>query len=251
MRFPAAAFALAALASILGAAWISGCNDLTSDCELNLRCAPASPPDEPKCSGLFMPGACDVCLQGACCQELADCALDGVCLNGCLFNVLPSPPECASPPTAGVLQALDECLKSECPAECAPADQCNPVTVNGCPAGGTDCDLVYPGIFVCLPPFGTPAAICEACNNLNGPYCGGGLHCFAESNTCARYCCSDADCGVGRCELDPLKAFGAPLAVAGDAVGLCVNMAAGMGPACDAPQVSPSGGACFAGFAPM
>lgn len=74
-----------------------------------------------------------------------------------------------------------------------------------------------------------------------------------SSTVCARYCCTDADCGAtGRCELDPMKAFGAQLAVPGDVVGVCVSMASPTDAACDMlPEPPPSGGTCFGGFPPM
>jgi hypothetical protein len=53
---------------------------------------------------------------------------------------------------------------------------------------------------------------------------------------------------MGKCELDPLLAFGAALAIPEDKVGVCLNMDASMGAACDAPPTSPSNGTCFGGF---
>jgi hypothetical protein len=70
---------------------------------------------------------------------------------------------------------------------------CNPVTNAGCSASQT-CDMSTEG-FNCFPA-GT-ADTCEACDVENGPYCASGGVCV--DNACARYCCTDADCGCGTC----------------------------------------------------
>jgi hypothetical protein len=85
-------------------------------------------------------------------------------------------------------------------------------------------------------------------DSAGGPFCDVPLTCDVHTNTCARFCCTDADCGTGRCELDPQKAFGGALVNTGDAVGIC--LAADNTPACDAPAVAASKGACLQGLAP-
>lgn len=272
MRVPGSAIAVVTLVALAVTGWAAGCTSLSDDCELNLNCPPRPGDDttstststgtgtgpSASCTGFFFSPVCDKCLQASCCQELGECAADYACINYCVFGVLPSPPECSVAPTSTRLESFGQCMSTRCPTECAPKDQCNPVTTNGCAAGGTNCELVYPGMFVCIPPFGTPVEQCGACDNLMGPFCGPGLRCYTQPGgpagpgTCARYCCSDLDCGLeGRCELDPMLAFGAPLALAGDMVGVCVSTAPTGGAACGAPAMSPSGGACFAGFPPM
>ena len=84
---------------------------------------------------------------------------------------------------------------------------CNPVTNAGC-AAGEECDGDVDNSndligFICYPPPNT-AKVCDTCDDMNGPYCGGGLTCVGVSATtsvCARFCCSDADCGTGKCTM--------------------------------------------------
>lgn len=246
MRLPAAAMALGMLAALAFGVWATGCTGLSNDCELNLNCAPP-PASAPECKGAFFSAVCDDCLMDSCCKELGECDDDGTCMFSCAFTVLPSPPECGKPPTVSYFDNLKKCMKTSCEAACTPKDQCNPVTNAGCMPDGSQCDVVFPGLFVCFQPFGTPAALCGACDNLKGPYCGPGLRCHAGSNTCGKYCCTDADCGTGRCELDPIKAFGSTLELSKNKVGVCVTMD-GSAAACDAPATPASNGACFTTF---
>lgn len=252
MRQPATAMALVALATLAGSVWASGCTGLVNDCELNLNCPSSAPPaPPPSCEGLYFSPTCDSCLKSACCQELSDCEDNNACMGLCAFGFLPLPPECSQGKTKESFDSLAQCMQGKCPTECAPTDRCNPVTNNGCYADdGEGCELVFPGTFVCVPA-GSPAQVCEACDILAGPYCGPGLRCFGEPSKCARYCCDDMDCGTGRCELDQVKAFGGPLAIDADKIGVCVDMAASPAAACDAPAMPPSNGLCFGGFAPM
>lgn len=108
--------------------------------------------------------------------------------------------------------------------------QCNPVTNAGCSATD-ECDtnadsttMMLVG-FVCYPPMGTPAAVCAACDDQNGPTCAGGTTCFPFSSTqavCAHYCCTDADCGSGKCTtMGTSGALFAPLA---SSLGVCTAM---------------------------
>jgi len=250
MRLPAVAMALGMLSALAFGAWATGCTDLSNDCELNLNCAPTKEPAGPSCDGAFFSPQCDGCLRAKCCETLCACKDDGTCMYSCAYGVLPSPPECTKEPTSARFKALEQCMKTTCNAECAPPDQCNPVTNAGCASDGSQCDLVYPGSFVCFPPFGTAGALCGKCDNLMGPFCGPGLRCHGLSNTCARFCCSDADCGTGRCELNQQLAFGASLWHPQDMVGVCVTQD-GSTSACDALPMAPSSGACFGGYPPM
>jgi len=250
MRWPSFVMAVSFLATLAGGMWVAGCNDLSSDCELNLNCTPTAPP--PVCNNAFYPGACGACVQQECCKEYADCRADGFCEGACVYGALPLDPQCVSGPSAALFQPLDECMKANCAVDCPPADQCNPVTHKGCKMDGTACEIVYPGIFVCIPPFGTPGGLCQACSFSMPPFCGSTFRCDPTSLTCGRYCCADADCGPGaRCELDQMRAFGAPLARPEDKVGICVmGDPAAQTPDCAAPAIPLSGGACFGGFAP-
>lgn len=253
MRLSSIAIALGSI-SLLGLfLWASGCSNLSDDCELNLNC-PAVFIDKPNCSKVIFPGDCDVCLQTSCCPEMAACIAQGNCVNACMGSVLPNLTQCTE--LDGSLKdtfvPATQCLKSKCADQCTLADECNPVTHNGCTVIGSSCDLLYPGYFRCFDPDGTPAKICEKCDFQETPFCDSGLRCHPVTKTCARYCCNDSDCGTGRCETDPMLAFGAEVSRADNKVGICVNKSPMPdGPACDAPAISPSLGACFAGFPGM
>jgi len=246
MRAPAKVMALLTLAALALGAWATGCTGLSSDCELNLNCAPTVEP--PSCEGPLFYSTCDACMQKNCCAAVGACKDDNFCINACVFGVEPSPPECNSGQIGDRQKAFGACMTGPCMAECV-KDLCNPVTNAGCSVEAS-CDLVYPGMFVCLPFFDPPpAALCAQCDNLTGPFCGPGLRCHPGSSTCARYCCDDTDCGTGRCEFDSMLAIGAPVLVPGDKVGVCVTMD-GAGAACDAPAMSPSAGVCAGQFPP-
>ena len=189
----------------------------------------------PNCSGVYESGIpeCNTCLEGGCCQEIVDCTNDPNCAP-CLAG------------TDGCTQSGDPfdnlvaCIGNSCDVECTPPapPSCNPVTGEPCDlAKGEACDLGSDGnggsSFQCFPA-PNDAALCAACDNTAGPFCQGGLHC--DTNTCAKYCCSDADCGAGNvCDV----------VFAPDcAAGLCHD-AVGGAAACSAPKPSPSGGACM------
>jgi len=250
MRPHAAAMALVTLAALACGVWASGCNGLTSDCELDLTCPTATTTTTaaPQCHGFLSPGDCASCVEAQCCQEMQDCALDSTCINDCLFNVWPPADVCNAGDTKKRLDTITTCFKGKCSSACRSLDECNPVTNDGCDtASGEACDAVYPGQFACLPSFGTLAGICQPCDNFYSPYCSPGLRCHAATHECARYCCTDADCGSGKCVIDPAVVFGLPLSVSGDNVGLCLD-SAGTTPACDAPATSSSLGICVGGF---
>lgn len=236
--------ALALLACGAALAW-SGCHDLSGDCDLNLTCAE---PDA--CAGVLPAGTCAECLLAACCAEAAACKGDDDCL-ACFHGHVTDSPACGDSVTRSTHAALQTCLDTHCAKACATLDVCNPVTNAGC-LGGTACDLSDtepPYFFTCYPP-PFNAQLCEPCNDdsASGPYCDVALTCDFKTKTCAHFCCSDADCGTGRCEIDPQKAFAGALANAGDLIGIC--LAADGAPACDAPAVSASKGLCLQGLGP-
>jgi len=238
-------------ASMLGLfLWASGCSNLSDDCELNLNCPPVYV-EKPECSKVVFPGDCDTCIQSSCCAEMAACLALDDCFEFCTRNVLPSPEVCVSGDgdLRNRFQASTECIKSKCAGKCPPLDKCNPVTHNGCSSDGSSCDLAYPGYFACYSPAGTPSKLCESCDFHVQPYCGSGLRCHPVTNTCAKYCCNDSDCGTGRCELDPMLALGSEIPRAGNVVGICVNKDPAIPePSCDMAAVTMSGGSCFAGY---
>ncbi len=239
-RVGPALLASAALGVLGFCVW--SCTSLTDDCELNLNCPGMT---QPMCSGILDPGACDTCVQGYCCAELAACYLDQECLDGCLEGFWPPDPDCADPPSQAPFEAILACMARSCAAPCAMADDCNPVSGSGC--AGAECDADYPGVFECSVNGGTLSRLCEPCDDVNSPFCGSGLHCFAGSSTCARFCCTDADCGTGKCELDQTIDFQQPLPLTREKVGICLTQD-GTAAACDAPAVPPSDGGCAPSF---
>lgn len=272
MRLNAAAIVLPMLAALGGGAWAAGCTGLSSDCELNLKCLTGQDQDAgdvgtgnqdqdagdagtgntDSCDGAAFPLSCASCLKASCCQELAACESDGACLS-CVRGVWPSPPDCSAPPTAAHLESLARCMQTSCSPACRlEADECNPVTMDGCEPDSAGCEIAYPGTFRCRSPEASnPSDICEPCDIYGGPFCGPGLGCYAQSGTCAQYCCKDSECGLGgKCEQDPVVAFGAPLFNAGDKVGLCVTAGSGAQPICGMLLGTPPDGACVTGAPP-
>lgn len=272
MRFTAAAMALSMLGALTGALWSSGCTGLSKDCELNLTCPTTSAASSTgsgggtdagsdaatSCTDVFTAGDCNTCLVASCCQPILDCANDPHCLY-CLNTLITDDPQCTSAATQKAVNAFYGCDSLHCSVACVAKDTCNPVTNDGCGTDGSACDLgTSAGTFQCFQPPNN-AQLCGMCDNAKGPYCAPGMHCFPPTNTCARYCCSDADCGGGVCELDPMIALGGTETIAGDAVGICLTMlvpdggvdGGGASPACTAPATSTSKGSCVAGFPPM
>jgi len=245
----ALAWALLGASAMLS--WISGCSDLENDCQLLVNCPDTK--DPPQCSGQLYSPKCDSCLQAHCCQEVSDCLGNNPCGTYCMFGIMPPAPECNTGPTGVAFGGLTSCLKTNCVKECGEISYCNPVTHNGCMIDGSQCEMIYPGIFTCVPPGPAPAQLCQPCSFIAGPYCGSGLRCDVTSLQCGRYCCNDTDCGTGHCELNQNVVFGYSTINPADMVGLCLANAPATGPACDAvalPFPPASGGKCFQGFAP-
>jgi hypothetical protein len=271
MRFTASAMVFSTLCLVLGAAWEAGCTSLSKDCELNLTCKTASASSSSgagtggggadagtSCKDVFTAGDCNTCLETSCCQAIIDCKDDAHCLY-CLNTLITDDPLCTSAATQKTFNAFIGCEDLHCATACVAKDTCNPITNDGCGTDGSACDLgTSQGTFQCFQPPNT-AQLCGVCDNVKGPYCAPGLHCFAATNTCARYCCNDADCGTGVCELDATIALGGALTIAGDAAGVCLTMlvpdggvdGGGAASACDAPLTSTSKGSCVAGYPPM
>lgn len=189
----------------------------------------------PSCKGVYDSGIpdCNTCLEASCCQELVDCDNDPDCAP-CFTG----DPACTQ--SGAAFDGIVACLSSMCELECTPPapPTCNPVTGDTCDlASGEACDLGDDGMggasFQCFPA-PNDVALCGACDNSNGPFCEQGYHC--DTDTCAKYCCTDADCGAGNvCDFVFEPDF---------AVGLCHDQVGGV-PACDAPKASPSGGSCM------
>jgi hypothetical protein len=96
---------------------------------------------------------------------------------------------------------------------------CNPVTNEGCT--GTDVCGPDNGYSFYCQPAGSPVgvAICGDCTAV-GATCAAGGYCAGSAagpdSTCVQMCCTDADCGGGRCDSAFLQP---PL---GSGVGVCV-----------------------------
>jgi hypothetical protein len=103
---------------------------------------------------------------------------------------------------------------------CAPVDDagnCDPITNQGCDFndGGFACDFNQTG-FQCYNNPANTAALCAACDVQNGPACLPGSTCVPIDQTttkCAKYCCTDADCTGGHCDLTTLSQFISPAGV--------------------------------------
>jgi hypothetical protein len=129
---------------------------------------------------------------------------------------------------------------------------CNPVTNAGC-TGGASCDFSQDNTgatvgFTCTPP---PASV-ALCGDCSFDNCGPATTCYSPDGVqtlCARYCCSDADCGSGgMCKTtdDKGAALYGPVA---PMIGVCVVAGAGDAGttgdvACTVPMTAPSMGGC-------
>jgi len=118
----------------------------------------------------------------------------------------------ASGPNAAPEAEQPAAAASALPAGCVPPDQtvaCTPITNAGCGAGEA-CDDDDLGGFKCYQP---PNEVAEGgdCNVVEGPSCKAGLMCAGATaddpdGTCARFCCSSAECGGKTCQpIDPKR----------------------------------------------
>jgi hypothetical protein len=107
--------------------------------------------------------------------------------------------------------------------------QCNPVTNAPCSASeqcDTNFDMQGNLIgFICWP--SNSIAVCMSCDPNNNMACGPGLTCFTYDgvgdSACTKYCCTDADCGSGKCSTGGTgsNAFFSPLSTT---LGVCDAM---------------------------
>jgi hypothetical protein len=177
-----------------------------------------------------------------CCQAAANCYANTTCRHCAMGMPTPS----CDPGKTPSWDALYNCAGAKCNLECSVLSMCNPVTNEPCDTSmGQPCDLAagfFDPIYTCLKPSSTP--LCGTCDDTNG--CAPTLHCLTDmmgkNGRCARYCCSDGDCGGGTCDTSNLPT---------GMVGLCMAaLDAGVDPTCatDAggpPAMSPSHGSCF------
>jgi hypothetical protein len=168
------------------------------------------------------------------CQKLVatGCPADSLaeCMDGCVQELVPFPQceirydaylACASAGPFSCVSGYAELASDVCPTEsgafsdctwsftpdcpsagmqsggdCYDSAPCNPLTNAGCIAGAICGFDLQTASIACMPM--TPSAFqCQACDasNPNGS-CALGTACVGSSFTsCARFCCSDADCG--------------------------------------------------------
>jgi hypothetical protein len=134
-------------------------------------------------------------------------------------------------------------------------NHCNPVTNMGC-ASGTSCDYDTDKCTGLTSGFScTMGATVPVCGDCSGPtaVCGPGTTCFYTDSSmtaavCARYCCTDADCGSsGKCQTsNATMPFFGPAA---PTLGICVLATppdgGTTGPyVCNPPSTPPSMGSC-------
>lgn len=86
-------------------------------------------------------------------------------------------------------------VPSQAPSQgaCYAGAACNPITNQGCPSSSS-CVYAGSGGFACTPgTFNIP--LCQPCGTQSNS-CARGYDCYGDYfETCARYCCTDADCG--------------------------------------------------------
>jgi len=122
-----------------------------------------------------------VCVDGE--AIITNCTAEIESFNDCTWNFSPICNVPEPPPSGG---------------GCFVSTGCNPFG-GGC-ASGEVCDWLNDAssyyALKCYPPDAFTAPLCQACNNDSGPFCQPGSSCVGAGKTlCARYCCSDADCG--------------------------------------------------------
>ncbi len=158
---------------------------------------------------------CGACLETSCCEELGACFAHQGCWVDCVTDH--NAAGCHEPSAHALFYALGQCAQTSCneacisgpdvtlacediPAEAPSAGSCvtlggnvacNPVTNEGCSVPGEACDAAQGGAFSCYPaPNDQP--LCTPCGESEG-WCAPGHMCVGGE--CARYCCTDADCG--------------------------------------------------------
>ena len=188
----------------------------------------------PDCSGILNPNACATCLEASCCAELAACndAACIACSNGDMTM--------CDATNQAMGDALGACKDTSCKTECTappPVDptcstptpspsngacvtlsakiKCNPVTNAPCnTAMGEACDVTADG-YDCYPA-PNKQDLCQPCGTKADGFCKGGETCGGVGNTCAKFCCDDADCGAGKCDKSAMSTGGVGLCAGGN-----------------------------------
>jgi hypothetical protein len=148
----------------------------------------------------------------------------GTSANGGTGGADQNPFECTVPATP---QSGGSCVTTVAANDAGTGIECNPVTNEGC-ASGDNCDANFDNGgnligFVCYS--GDTQTVCQSCATDN--LCAVGTTCFnldsmGNEAVCAQYCCTNADCGAGKCSttLQSTSLFG-PLA---PNLGVCTTM---------------------------
>jgi hypothetical protein len=118
------------------------------------------------------------------------------------------PFECTVPSTA---PSLGSCVTTVAANDAGTGVECNPVTQSGCTGTYNACDYNVDDTgnligFTCFPNMMYTVPACGSCDPTynKGPFCKPGFTCLvldqaAQTGTCVRYCCTDGDCGSGKC----------------------------------------------------
>ncbi len=196
------------------------------------------------CTTIFPMGACDTCGEANCCAEGATCNDTAGCAD-CLGDAT----KCDAT-NKDAHDALITCLQASCKMDCfstpMPPDAtctvpaappsggscvtltadiaCNPVTRAPCKADES-CDFTNMGTgYQCYPP-PNAAKLCGACSASDpGPFCGNGTTC--DNGICVKFCCTDADCGAGKCDTTKMFPGGAGECLGGNGMGTGSSSAA-------------------------
>ena len=125
--------------------------------------------------------------------------------------------ETSAPPLDEVLACTGTSTQAGAPSkgsclQVAGLVTCNPVSGTGCTTAGSSCDRDDKGGFTCFTADQGPntIALCGDCG-VSDAYCSNGTVCVESSlnnNQCARYCCTNADCGSkGECTVGILADY--------------------------------------------
>lgn len=171
----------------------------------------------PICNDVLNGTSCADCIEEQCCAGLKACLEDPDCLQ-CFLDPAANVAQCAENNIH--YSMLIACIGDNCQTPCGPApcdapspppsagscfvlgggNACNPFTNEGCDtAAGDACDVSADG-FSCYPP-PNENMLCAACGQADG-FCAPGMTCLGGA--CSRFCCSDADCGSGKCTIGML-----------------------------------------------
>ena len=156
--------------------------------------------DAGSCSGVTGgTDACSTCLEGACCDELQACLADQTCLD-CATGNASIPSVCETGATKAELDALLTCPERLLHDGLLPADV-RPGQNEGCDSGqaarpGLDQNsnerlLLLPG-----PERRHALRLLRQLEHVLR----GRPHPCADGAQCYKYCCTDADCGTGKCD---------------------------------------------------